>query len=178
VTAGSDGSSDAEQPLGADRPITKGEQDRLGYAPFARAIAKSIVGRAPADSIVLAIHGPWGSGKTSAVNLIVEAIGELQKDTEEQRTTAVVRFNPWWFSEQLNLTRTFFAELSAALEQKMTSRVTEGLRKIGRRVSGTKDLLIPTRADHHALDTLAQSRRPMDMMIQGWSMRRFHASQQ
>ena len=35
--------------------------------------------------------------------------------------------------------------------------------------------LIPTRADHHAL---AQSRRPMDMMSQGWSMRRFHASQQ
>src|SRR4051794_40063700 len=34
--------------------------------------------------------------------------------------------------------------------------------------------LIPTRADHHAL---AQSRRPMDMMSQGWSMRRFdHAS--
>src|SRR3954466_10260097 len=35
--------------------------------------------------------------------------------------------------------------------------------------------LIPTRADPHAL---AQSRRPMDMMIQGWSMRRFHAEQQ
>src|SRR3954470_12705489 len=34
------------------------------------------------------------------------------------------------------------------------------------------DNVIPTRADHHAL---AQSRRPMDMMIQGWSMRRFHA---
>src|SRR3954470_15673915 len=36
-------------------------------------------------------------------------------------------------------------------------------------------VVIPTRADHHAL---AQSRRPMDMMIQGWSMRRFHAEQQ
>ena len=35
--------------------------------------------------------------------------------------------------------------------------------------------VIPTRADHHAL---AQLRRPMDMMIQGWLMRRFHASQQ
>src|SRR3954469_11600137 len=35
--------------------------------------------------------------------------------------------------------------------------------------------IIPTRADPHAL---AQSRRPMDMMIQGWSMRRFHAEQQ
>src|SRR3954462_13303381 len=35
--------------------------------------------------------------------------------------------------------------------------------------------VIPTRADDHAL---AQSRRPMDMMSQGWSMRRFQASQQ
>src|SRR3954463_1463099 len=38
-----------------------------------------------------------------------------------------------------------------------------------------KDDVIPTRADPHALDALAQSRRPMDMMIQGWSMRRFQA---
>jgi hypothetical protein len=38
--------------------------------------------------------------------------------------------------------------------------------------------LIPTRADHHALDALAQSRRPMDMMSQGWSMSLFQASQQ
>jgi len=39
-------------------------------------------------------------------------------------------------------------------------------------------VLIPTRADHHALDALAQSRRPIDMMSQGWSVRRFQASQQ
>ncbi|HWH99565.1 MAG TPA: hypothetical protein VNT27_04485, partial [Propionibacteriaceae bacterium] len=42
-------------------------------------------------------------------------------------------------------------------------------------------VVIPTRADHHALDALdalAQSRRPMDMMSQGWSVRRFQASQQ
>src|SRR3954451_3407493 len=45
-------------------------------------------------------------------------------------------------------------------------------------VHGRKADLIPTRADHHALDALAQSRRPMDMMIQGWSMRLFHAEQQ
>src|SRR3954463_15864759 len=34
---------------------------------------------------------------------------------------------------------------------------------------------IPTRADPHAL---AQSRRPMDMMSQGWSMRRIQATKQ
>src|SRR3954451_17998409 len=38
-----------------------------------------------------------------------------------------------------------------------------------------RSVIIPTRADDHAL---AQSRRPMDMMSQGWSMRRFQASQQ
>src|SRR3954447_6788414 len=49
-------------------------------------------------------------------------------------------------------------------------RANSGLDRIIVNVS-----LIPTRADDHAL---AQSRRPMDMMSQGWSMRRFQASQQ
>src|SRR3954470_16071420 len=43
------------------------------------------------------------------------------------------------------------------------------------RSAKTNPALIPARADPHAL---AQSRRPMDMMSQGWSMRRFQASQQ
>src|SRR3954466_9405282 len=40
---------------------------------------------------------------------------------------------------------------------------------------GVRNVIIPTRADPHAL---AQWRRPMDIMSQGWSIRRLHASQQ
>src|SRR3954469_18847832 len=36
---------------------------------------------------------------------------------------------------------------------------------MGQKETITLTCVIPTRADHHAL---AQSRRPMDMMIQGW----------
>src|SRR4051794_15205155 len=56
--------------------------------------------------------------------------------------------------------------------------IVAGSNAMERPMAQQLDDLIPTRADHHALDALAQSRRPMDMMIQGWSMRRFQASQQ
>src|SRR3954452_20111212 len=57
-------------------------------------------------------------------------------------------------------------------QQKLTVR--RNIERRGRSPTATR-AVIPTRADPHAL---AQSRRPMDMMIQGWSMRRFHAEQQ
>ncbi|MDO9425304.1 MAG: P-loop NTPase fold protein [Methylobacterium sp.] len=130
------------QPLSGDRPIETATQDRLGYAPFARAIATSIVKRAPLDGIVYAIHGPWGSGKTSAVNMLVEAVEGLEADKAADTRIIVVRFNPWWFSEQSGLTRMFFSELASTLEKKASKKVAEGLRKVGRQVTGAKDALL------------------------------------
>lgn len=129
------------RPLSGDRPIEKATEDRLGYAPFAKAIAISVVKRAPSDGIVYAIHGPWGSGKTSAVNMLVEAIDEMEAAKSADDRLIVVRFNPWWFSEQSDLTKTFFSEISSTLEKKVTKKVAEGLRKVGRQVAGAKDLI-------------------------------------
>src|SRR4051794_506738 len=72
---------------------------------------------------------------------------------------------------------------SAAAPKFTTSRTVQhisdesGRKEISARGPCTIRLyeLIPTRADHHALDALAQSRRPMDMMSQGWSMSLFQA---
>jgi predicted KAP-like P-loop ATPase len=52
---------------------------------------------------VIAVHGKWGSGKTSAVN----ALARREQAKDESARTIVVRFNPWWFSEQKDLTRAF-----------------------------------------------------------------------
>lgn len=130
------------QPLSGDRPIETATQDRLGYAPFARAIATSIVKRAPLDGIVYAIHGAWGSGKTSAVNMLVEAVEGLEADKAADSRIIVIRFNPWWFSEQSGLTRMFFSELASTLDRKSSKKVAEGLRKVGRQVTGAKDILL------------------------------------
>jgi predicted KAP-like P-loop ATPase len=58
--------------LSGDRPKEHLADDRLGYANFARAMARSIAGLAPTEGIVLAVNDLWGSGKTTAVNMIVE----------------------------------------------------------------------------------------------------------
>jgi hypothetical protein len=128
--------------LSGDRPKERIVDDRLGYASFARALARSISELTPTDGIVLAINGPWGSGKTTAVNMVVEALSELEELKEEKHRVIPVRFNPWWFSEQEDLVRAFFAELSSALGKKVSEKVLEGFRQVARRLSASKDLVI------------------------------------
>lgn len=128
----------ARRPLSGDRPKETVSEDRLGYAGFAKALARSIKQASPRDGMVLAVHGPWGSGKTSAVNMTIDALISLETDDER---TFVVRFNPWWFSEQENLTRAFFSEISAALGDKVSNNVQNGLKNIARRVGKGKDVV-------------------------------------
>jgi len=128
--------------LSGDRPKEHLTDDRLGYANFAQSLARSIAGLAPTDGIVLAVNGAWGSGKTTAVNMIVEALGNLQKDVPTARKIVPVRFNPWWFSEQEDLIKAFFAELSGSLDKKVSEKVGEGFRKLARRVASSRELVV------------------------------------
>lgn len=123
--------------LNGDRPKERISEDRLGYAGFARAVAQSITRVPSADGMVMAIHGQWGSGKTSAVNMVVDALGS----TPAGQTVLVVRFNPWWFSEQEDLTRAFFAEVSATLGTQVSDDVRSGLKKVAKRLSSARKLI-------------------------------------
>ncbi|MGE0280188.1 MAG: P-loop NTPase fold protein [Rhizobiaceae bacterium] len=134
--------ADERLQLSSDRPKEHLDDDRLGYANFARSLARSIAGLATTDGIVLAVNGPWGSGKTTAVNMIVEALANLQKDSPSGREIVPVRFNPWWFSEQEDLIKAFFAELSGSLDKKISEKVGEGFRKLARRVASSKELVV------------------------------------
>jgi hypothetical protein len=96
--------------------------DRLGYADFARSVARSIADLASTEGIVLAVNGPWGSGKTTAVNMIVDALGELSNTSEASRKVVPIHFNPWWFSGQEDLTKAFFAEVSANLSKRVSKK--------------------------------------------------------
>jgi predicted KAP-like P-loop ATPase len=59
------------------------------------------------DGLVIALHGAWGSGKTSVLNMVREDIGDR---------AAVVLFNPWLFSDAEQLVDRFFSEINAQLE--------------------------------------------------------------
>jgi hypothetical protein len=60
----------------ADRPITSPGQDMLRRGPFASRVARVIDEvRLMEDSSVLAIVGPWGSAKSSLINLAAAELG-------------------------------------------------------------------------------------------------------
>jgi predicted KAP-like P-loop ATPase len=95
----------------ADSPITKPEQDELGRLGLARQIAQQ-VRRTPAEEgFVIGLLGPWGSGKTSILNLVTTTLSD-----EARGDVVVIKFNPWLFSGADQLVTRFFSELSAALK--------------------------------------------------------------
>ena len=108
--------------LSADRPCTDPNEDLFGYAPFAKHLAESICHHPGSDGLVLALYGPWGSGKSTVLSYVQHYVE--QRPEEEQ--PVVVPFNPWWFSGQENLARAFLGQLQAVLPEKFV-----GFKKLG-----------------------------------------------
>lgn len=103
--------------ISPDAPIQSSSQDILGRTPFAAALAKAITGVSGADSFVIAIHGKWGSGKSSVLNLVIEQLQELDKSKPEEDRNDILRFNPWNFSDQNQLVLQFLKQFRAHLLQ-------------------------------------------------------------
>lgn len=100
--------------LSADRPSTDPKDDLFGHAPFAKSLADSICRYPGSDGLVLALYGPWGSGKSTVLSYVSYYLEQLPDGDRP----AVVTFNPWWFSGQENLARAFLGQLQAVLPTK------------------------------------------------------------
>lgn len=123
-----------------DSPIKSKSEDRFGRLDFAEKLAKALVNYQNPDSLVIALEGPWGSGKTSLLNLLEECVKAKAKNNDNSWSTPIiVRFNPWWFSRKDDLFVRFFNELANAvgrvdnrlqkLSQKL-QKLSQGLRKL------------------------------------------------
>ena len=97
--------------LSADKPLIDPQEDQLGYALFARHLAFSLTKMVPAEGFVVAIYGPWGSGKTTLFNFLFHYFKEAPVDEQP----IIVPFNPWWFSGHEKLAKHFFDQLQASL---------------------------------------------------------------
>ncbi|MBI4849781.1 MAG: hypothetical protein HY808_14620 [Nitrospirae bacterium] len=94
----------------ADRPIVSGKADLLGITGFAESLAGAIKGWKGKDSLVIALYGAWGSGKTSIKNVAIES---LCKD--EKNCPLIVEFNPWHWAGQKQIAEAFFQEIRIVL---------------------------------------------------------------
>jgi len=97
--------------VSADNPITSRKEDQLGRAGFANSIATAVRSLDASRGLVVAVLGPWGLGKTSMLNMVVEAL-------KEPPALEMVEFNPWLFSGTEQLLANFFGELASQLRVK------------------------------------------------------------
>ena len=95
----------------ADRPIRAEKDDLLGRGTFARSLAADVRAWGGHDSLVIALYGGWGCGKTSLKNLILANL------VTRRRPMPVMEFNPWQFSGTGNIASAFFTELGIALRR-------------------------------------------------------------
>ena len=91
--------------LGSERPVVDPIQDALGYAPFARRIARAVSETPSPEGPVMAVHGPWGSGKSTLLNFVKHEIAALPP----AQPPVVIDFNLRWFEAQQNLAAQFLA---------------------------------------------------------------------
>jgi predicted KAP-like P-loop ATPase len=105
-----------EGPLGSDAPQFHPSFDEFGYAPFARAIAKAAYTTPSPKGLVMAIDGPWGTGKTTLLNFMRHYLSEhdLASFLKDEPTPPVlVDFNPWWFADGEQLAMQFLVQFRA-----------------------------------------------------------------
>jgi predicted KAP-like P-loop ATPase len=112
-----------------DSPIERAEDDRYGITPFAKALARSIRTIASPIGTAIAINGEWGSGKSSAVNLIRNELSGAHDPNLE-----IVDFRCWWFRGEEALTLAFLQELNSTLQRSLGDKVKHLIPGIGRQI--------------------------------------------
>ena len=78
-------------PQGAlERPISTAAEDKLERGAFIGRLCDAVIARGTdkATGVIIGITGPWGSGKSSVLNLLSDHIRENYADA------VLVRFDP------------------------------------------------------------------------------------
>ena len=120
-------------PLPGDNPVLSCKDDRLERADYAETFTRQVLALDVSEGAVVAVFGPWGSGKTSFINFTREVF--------ERADVPVLDFNPWLFSGAEQLVKRFFEELSIHMGNKKNLRtIGMALRKYGATLNATASI--------------------------------------
>ncbi|MGB7911224.1 MAG: P-loop NTPase fold protein [Desulfobaccales bacterium] len=111
-----------------DAPILTPEDDRFGINQFAQALAQSFRKIESPIGATIALSGRWGSGKSSAANLIRH---HLKNDVEDGGLE-IIDFRCWWFRGEEALTLAFLQQLNTSLKKSLSDKAKELIPRIGK----------------------------------------------
>ncbi len=98
--------------LHGDRPLGRGDEDRLDFSAVAERLATAITDEASRSGFVIGLEGEWGSGKSSLLYLVVSALSAKRG----KKRPILVNFQPWVVGERDALLTALFSELASAIE--------------------------------------------------------------
>ncbi|ESU51452.1 hypothetical protein P376_0574 [Streptomyces sp. HCCB10043] len=110
-----------------DEPFLDDEgSDLLGREQYARHTVE-LLGRvrAQTETGVLALIGPWGSGKSTVLGKVIR----LLQQQDNSQDWLIAELNPWLYSDLESLTAALFSEIRAALPKE--ERWSEARQRIG-----------------------------------------------
>jgi len=143
----------------SDAPIFDPAYDRFGRLWFAKRIAETVCARMDPSSLVIALYGAWGNGKTTVLNFVESELRGLPG-------VVVLAFNPWRFPTEQSLLHYFFTGLAQSLKSTLASRAEEigkEVREYGSLVqllcSGTREVARLENESLAAVDLEGQKRR-------------------
>jgi len=112
-----------------DSPIEAADDDRYGVSGFAESIAKSITRMHKPVGTTIALNGPWGSGKSSVINLIRAALAKAGDDK-----LVVSDFKCWWYRGEEALALAFLQSLHGTLRTSLGDKVKDLIPSISQRL--------------------------------------------
>ena len=110
-----------------DSPIEKADDDRYGVTPFAKSMAQAIRSIKGPIGTTIALNGPWGSGKSSVVNIVRS---ELESSNDE--TLVISDFKCWWYQGEEALLLAFLQNLDTLLTNSLREHVKGLVPQLGR----------------------------------------------
>lgn len=130
--------------VGPERPIRSQSEDVLERERFIRRLTAALINENTrrATGVVIGITGPWGSGKSSILNLLREHIETTYEDA------LVVPYDPWLVSGRNDLISEFIRELIGTIKSRPKLKrklleFTKTVTKYGAQLAPTADLWLP-----------------------------------
>ena len=110
-----------------DLPILNKSQDLLDRNRFASNIADTIMSINAENGFCISIQGPWGSGKSSVLNLIADDINEnyIKNSDDPDNNPKIIYFSPWNYVTTEDLFKQFFYILADAFSDPKIKRDLE-----------------------------------------------------
>jgi len=96
-----------------DAPLWDEDKDLLNAGDTARHLAGILSDMTGPESLVIGLNGPWGAGKTTVAQFVINHMTPQPQGSADGPKTVV--FNPWLFSGRGSLLHDFFSQIQSAL---------------------------------------------------------------